>query len=223
VISVDLKTAFERSAELGDRETTVTAVALTPNGSEVIAGADNFVKVLSSVDFAFEHGTLSGHSGSVEWITVTPDGHRAVSADYRDLRVWDLRRKKEILTLSGHLSWIRSMAATRDCRRAILGFEDSKVKVWDLEKGTEISTLSGHKGRVTSVALTSDGAGALSSSADRTVRIWDVVGGQEIARFTGEHLISCCAILPDNRTFLAGDAAGRLLYLRLETPHNVRK
>src|SRR5262245_10593233 len=47
--------------------------------------------------------TLTGHSGWVTGVAVTPDGQRAVSAsDDNTLKVWELSSGRELHTLSGH-------------------------------------------------------------------------------------------------------------------------
>ncbi|MEG4099510.1 WD40 repeat domain-containing protein, partial [Microcoleus sp. Pol17_C1] len=77
-------------------------------------------------------------------------------------------------------------------------------------------TLNGHTSSVNAVAVTPDGKRAISGSDDKTLKVWDLSSGNLIASFTGESSIACCAIAPDGVTIVAGDASGRVYFLRLE-------
>ena len=87
---------------------------------------------------------------------------------------------------------------------------------WNLINGDELCTLKGHWDSVNTVAVTADGKRAISGSQDRTIKVWDLSSGKFLASFTGESSIACCAIAPDGVTIVAGDASGRVYFLRLE-------
>ncbi len=64
--------------------------------------------------------------------------------------------------------------------------------------------------------MTPDGKWAISGSTDHTLKIWDLESRQVIASFIGDGAIQCCAIAPDGVTIVAGEASGRVHFLRLE-------
>ncbi len=69
--------------------------------------------------------TLSGHSGSVNAVAVTPDGTRAISAsDDQTCKVWDLTTGQELQTLSGHSDSVEAVAVTPDGTRGISASRD---------------------------------------------------------------------------------------------------
>ena len=162
--------------------------------------------------------TLVGHTGWVNAVAVTPDGHRAVSGAHgstdQTLRVWDLERGTEFATLKGHIVrsrdyvsalGINALAVTPDGRRAVSGADARTLKVWDLERGTELATLKGHTGKVYAVAVTPDGRRAVSGSGDGTLKVWDLERGAELATLKGHRReVMAVAVTSDGRRAVSG-------------------
>ncbi len=194
----------------------VDGVVVTPDGCHSLSASwDNTLKVWD-LDSGRQLSTLSGHSNSVRGVAVTPDGRRAVSASFdKTLKVWDLESGRELRTLEGHSSFVDRVAVTPDGRRAVSASSDSTLKVWDLDSGQELRTLEGHSSPVTGVAVTPDGRRVVSASWDETLKVWDLESGAPIAAFTCEAGARCCAFVGLDR-ILAGDAGGRLYFLKLE-------
>jgi WD40 repeat protein len=102
--------------------------------------------------------------------------------------------------------------------------KQSKNSLWlrllrtNLERPGEgcLRTLTGHTHSVFAVAIAPDGLTAISASADNTLKIWDLLSGKEIASSSGDGGFYGCAILPDGMNIVAGDALGRVHFLRLE-------
>ncbi|MEH2299917.1 MAG: hypothetical protein V7K88_13050 [Nostoc sp.] len=82
--------------------------------------------------------------------------------------------------------------------------------------GRLLRTLNGHSFHVNAVAVTPNGQQVISASFDKTLKVWNLATGELIATFTGEYPINCCAVVPDRMTIVAGDASGRVYFLRLE-------
>ena len=119
-------------------------------------------------------------------------------------------------TLNGHSHWVRAVAVTADGKRAISGSDDTTLKLWNLETGEQLFTLNGHSHSVNAVAVTADGKRAISGSDDNTLKLWNLETAEVIASFTGESPINCCAVARDGVTIVAGEASGRMHFLRLE-------
>ncbi|MBO1054810.1 MAG: hypothetical protein HEQ25_23335, partial [Dolichospermum sp. DET73] len=131
-------------------------------------------------------------------------------------KVWNLETGEEQLTLSGHSESVQAVAVTADGKRVISGSSDNTVKVWNLETGEEQLTLSGHSNSVQAVAVTADGKRVISGSWDNTVKVWNLETGEEIATFIGDGNFYSCAVTPNGLTIIAGVAAGRVHFLKLE-------
>jgi WD40 repeat protein len=124
--------------------------------------------------------------------------------------------------LKGHTDSVYAVAVTSDGCRAVSASRDRMLRLWDLGTGQTIHTLEGHTNPVYAVAVTPDGCRAVSASWDRTLRLWDLETGKEKAAFTGESDMGSCAVAPDGRTIIGGDASGRMHFLRFVEPDPTR-
>ncbi len=66
------------------------------------------------------------------------------------------------------------------------------------------------------MAITADGRRVVSGSSDNTLKVWDLETGALIGTFNCEGIVDCAAVATDGRTVVAGDAGGRVYFLRLE-------
>jgi WD40 repeat protein len=152
--------------------------------------------------------TLEGHNTSVNSVSVTADGRRAVSgsgdkpARVWDLRVWDLETGECLHVLEGHTDKVESVSVTPDGRRAVSGSEDKTLRVWDLESGQCLRVLEGHSRGVGRVSVTPDGRRAVSGG-DGTLRVWDLESGEclRVLQGPGFHGVSVTA---DGRRAVSG-------------------
>lgn len=175
-------------------------------------------KVLRVWDTAtLEIRILPGHTGSVNALAVTPNGHMAISAsDDTTLKVWDLKTYEELHTLIGHTGGVTSVIVMPDGCRAISASRDSTIKVWDLTSGTEMSTFRGHKLGVNALSITPNGETLVSASWDKTLKVWNVDSGEIVASFKEDGHLLACAIAPDGVNIVAGEESGKLHFLTLE-------
>jgi WD40 repeat protein len=215
----ELATGRELST-LADHKGLFTDVAVTPDGQRVVSGCwgEKTLKVWE-VGSGRELRSLTGHSDGVGGVAVTPDGQRAVSASSdHTLKVWELGSGREVRSLTGHSDGVGGVAVTPDGQRAVSASWDKTLKVWDLGSGRELRTLTGHSDGVGGVAVTPDGQWAVSASRDFTVKLWDLETGKVLATFTCDAAANCCAFSDALNLIVAGDALGRVHFLRLEEP-----
>jgi WD40 repeat protein/serine/threonine protein kinase len=193
----------------------VDAVTFVAGGEHLLSAGciDRTLRLWDTATGNFER-VFSGHTGEVHDVSVSPDGHLALSvgAD-RMARLWDLATGREVRVMSGHIAKVRAAAFCPDGRHAVTGGDDNRVRVWDVAEGREVRILSGHERGVTAVAVAPDGRLALSASMDRTVRLWDLQTGLELRRLKGHtNEVWGVAFTPDGRRAVSG---GRDSQLRL--------
>ncbi|GAB1541616.1 hypothetical protein NUACC21_42870 [Scytonema sp. NUACC21] len=66
------------------------------------------------------------------------------------------------------------------------------------------------------IAVTPDGRKAISAGYDNTLKVWDLENRQKVTSFIGDSAMFCCAVAPDGVTIVAGEASGRLHFMRFE-------
>jgi WD40 repeat protein/tetratricopeptide (TPR) repeat protein len=156
--------------------------------------------------------TLTGHSGAIKAVAMTPDRRWAISAsDDHTLKLWNLDEGIEYFTLTGHSGAVNAVAMTPDRRWAISASDDHTLKLWNLDEGIEYFTLTGHSGAVKTVAMTPDRHRALSGSHDGILKLWDLENGTEQLNLIGytepkkssSLSINAVAMTPDRRWALS--------------------
>jgi hypothetical protein len=167
---------------------------------------------------------LTGHSGPIRAIAVTPDGARAVSAsDDQTLRCWDLQTGQTIQVLRGHTGAVTGVAVTPDGYHAVSASDDKTLRIWDLQTG-QARVLSGHTDEVDSVAMLPGGRRFVSGSHDGELRIWDFETGQTVG-VLGPHthamVFDSLAVTPDGRRVVTGLSDGTLRVWNLGTGQTV--
>ena len=131
------------------------------------------------------------------------------------VQIWNLRRWKNMINLTGHRGSIYSMAFSKDAHYAATGSSDKSVLLWDINTGIMLRNLGAHDGTVYSLAFISSKGQVVSASADHTIKIWDamrmyvVKSGAELKNSAGETLTALSLGIPvtiekseDNRVYV---------------------
>jgi WD40 repeat protein len=197
----------------------VNAIAITPNGKYLVSASSDKTLKVWDLKTKKKRVTLRGHDLGVSALAITPDGKYVVSASKdKTLKVWNLKKGEEKKTLKGHNDPVNAVVIAPDGKHAVSASDDETLKVWDLKKGEEKMTLKGHNDPVNAVAITPDGKYAISASDDKTLKIWDLEKGALVSNFIGNSSFLTCDTSPDGETIVAGDASGKIHFLRLERP-----
>ncbi|KAG0230306.1 general transcription repressor [Actinomortierella wolfii] len=144
-------------------------------------------------------------------VCFSPDGkYLATGAEDKQIRIWDIARKKIRMTLKGHDQDIYSLDFSKDGRIIVSGSGDQTARVWDMETGSCLLVLTVgdadiKDAGVTSVAISPDGRLVAAGSLDRMVRVWDAKTGQLLEKLEGhKDSVYSVAFAPDGKTLVSG-------------------
>jgi RNA polymerase sigma factor (sigma-70 family) len=162
--------------EIGRVEGHVNAVALSPDGSQVLEASCDATRPVRQWDVASGKVVrgFKDHAEEVSGLALSPDGRLALSAGLTKgpIRLWDVASGREVRQMPGHLRGVLTLAFSPDGRYALSGGMDQTVRLWHVGTGKELCRFFGHLDYITRVAFSPDGRFALSGSNDTTVRLW---------------------------------------------------
>ncbi|MBE9005623.1 WD40 repeat domain-containing protein [Fortiea sp. LEGE XX443] len=168
--------------------------------------------------------TLTGHSGKVASVAISPDGEILVSgcAD-QTINIWNLQTGKQIRTLAGNLGEVSSVAISPDGNFLAVGscqHPKSNVTVWHLKTGQLIHTLLGHQKPVNVVAISPDGQ--ILASGSSKIKIWHLHKGDRICTLWHSSAVHAVAISLDGNILASGSSDSKIRLWNPRTGDPVR-
>jgi WD40 repeat protein/serine/threonine protein kinase len=181
---------------------TVAALALTPDGTMVLAGSGKEVRTWDVHGLGVR--TLTSEEAVVRRVAVTPDSRFLIWAgENAPVQVWDLFSGRPVRHWQRQTGLTTALALASDGRHAVTGSSDRQVRLWDLATGQCLRVMEGHEEVVTSVAV--GGRCAVSGSQDGTVRVWDLAGGRALAVLQGhEGPVNAVALSEEDARVVSG-------------------
>jgi WD40 repeat protein len=164
---------------------------------------------LHHVNFAhadLENSAFIESFGNVFSIAFSPDGKSLAIGDTNgEIRLWQVKNAKQMLSLKGHESWVWSVSFSPDGQTLASSSQDCTIKLWDIRTGQCLITLQGGDSIVRSVELSPDGQVLASGHGDATVRLWDVLTGTCLRTLQGhDRSVWSVSFNPDGRTLASG-------------------
>jgi hypothetical protein len=186
---------------------------------EAMLGAIAELKVKQPLDYAYLHHTLTGHSGKISAVAISPDGQTLVSGcGDKTIKLWDVETGKFIRNLNGNAGEISSIAISPDGHFLAVGSGDypkSNVKVWHINSGKLLHTLLGHQKPVNFVTISSDGQ--IIASGSNKIKIWNLHTGERICTLWHTSAVHAAAISSDGTILASGSSDKKI---RLWNPRN---
>ncbi|MCD4786010.1 MAG: DUF4062 domain-containing protein [Candidatus Eremiobacteraeota bacterium] len=200
----------------------VTSVSITPDGKYAVSGSGEDFSVGDFKGDAtirlwyLETGEclkiMEGHTDTVNSISITPDGKRAVSGSggyvrKKDitLRLWDLETGECLRIMEGHTNIINCVSITPDGKRAVSGSDDRTLRLWDMKTGECLKIMKGHTDGFRCISITPDGKRAVSGSGDETLRLWDLETGEYLKIMEGHtDTVNSISVTPDGKMAVSG-------------------
>ncbi|KAG6907765.1 hypothetical protein DXG01_007478 [Tephrocybe rancida] len=163
-----------------------------------------------------------GKSGDlyIRSVRFSPDGKLlATGAEDRQIRIWDIAKKRIRNIFVGHTQEIYSLDFSLDGRFIISGSGDKTARIWDMhDDSSKVLTINdtdslNNDAGVTSVAISPSGQLVAAGSLDTIVRIWDVSTGALLERLRGHRdSVYSVAFTPDGRGLVSGSLDKTLKY-----------
>jgi WD40 repeat protein len=150
--------------------------------------------------------TLTGHTGAIHTLAVSPDGQLLVSgSEDHTLRLWSLPDGKALKTLSDHSGEVWGVAISADGRLLASGSEDNSLRLWRLPDGQPLQTWQAYTGSVNTLVISPDNQWLASASHDHTIRLWSLPHGQLLKTLSGHtDLVIRLVLSPDGQLLASG-------------------
>ncbi|KAF9528679.1 WD40-repeat-containing domain protein [Crepidotus variabilis] len=153
-------------------------------------------------------------------VCFSPDGkYLATGAEDKQIRIWDIAKKRIRNVFDGHQQEIYSLDFSADGRLIVSGSGDKTARIWDMHDGTsKVLTINdpdslNNDAGVTSVAISPNGQYVAAGSLDTVVRIWDVATAQLVERLRGHRdSVYSVAFTPDGKGLVSGSLDKTLKY-----------
>ena len=140
------------------------------------------------------------------------------------LSLEQIKSFRKTIVLTGHSSWVDSVAISQDGQTLVSGSYDNTIKLWDLSTGKSIHTLVGHSSSVYSVAMSPDKKIVVSGSDDGTIKLWNTATGELLHTLKDSSSprdnatkIQSVAITPDGQKLVSGGDDRTVKIWHLET------
>jgi WD40 repeat protein len=154
-----------------------------------------------------------GLGGYGAWELHRPDPPKAIG--YEQLSI--------AKTITGHSSYVNTLAISPDGQTLVSGSADKTIKVWNLSIGQEILTLKSHLNPINTLVISPDGQTLVSGSADKTIKVWNLSTGQEVRTLKGHsNPVNSLIISSDWQTLLSGSADKTIKVWNLSTGQEIR-
>ncbi|HKV39221.1 MAG TPA: WD40 repeat domain-containing protein, partial [Blastocatellia bacterium] len=181
------------------------AAAFSPDGRFAATGAEDTILWDATTHEVITHFTYP----AIVWgLAFSPDGRSLISSHADgSILIWDVRQRKLVGNLNGHVGGVRAVAFSADGRHIASAGDDHSVIIWGAETGKKEQTLLKHTARINAVAFSPDGRSIISGDQSDSVLMWDVTGDRGYPRWTATSGSDyCMAMSPDGRW--AADSSG---------------
>lgn len=152
-------------------------------------------------------------------ISFSHDGKRiAMASSDSTVRVWDLEKGSQALTLRGHVNPVYGVSYSPDGSKIASAGDDETARVWDAESGAFLFTLAGHTEAVFGIAFNPDGTRVATASLDGTAKVWDASTGEELFTLYGHQgFVLDLVFSPEGRRLFTASVDGTVRSYLLDT------
>jgi WD40 repeat protein len=173
----DFKTGQENTTIKSSEFDRNGPVAFSPDGTVLAVASTNDTFTLWDVKTGQEKAPLNFDTGSVEFVTFSPDGSLLAWGTNGRIKFWNLKTGREGVSLPedaviAAFSPDGTLLVSRSMSRSA---KPVYTKLWDLTTGRQIGSTSELQQELAlPVAFSPDGTLLASGSWDRTIKLWDI-------------------------------------------------
>jgi WD40 repeat protein len=239
----DLKN-WKLALKTGDYyEKNIMAVALSPDGKELVAGNQKRTADIFLIDKGTVSFSLKGYLNQIDeriltdlymyWAALvnearlSPDGkYIAVGRTGNNAKLIDFKTGKVFKTLRGHKSMVISLCFSSDGKYLATGGVDGKVIVWEVETGNAIRTFNfpDEKEAIYSLDFSRDNKMLAAAIWGGYVIIWDLKTGERLRAISPFNGLGCYRVrfTPNGVYFICAGLNGRLTMTEIDTGEEIR-
>lgn len=174
--------------ELKGHKYGVTALNISPSENFIMTGSDaGSIKYFDLKTEKVVRTMTPGHRSMVTCFSFIPkfENKQYASSSTSNLfasgsldtnvKIWDLRIKKEVFTLKGHNLGVRCCKFTPDSMWVVSGSESGTIKIFDIAAGKDLYTFEdAHSKTVNDIDFHPEEYLMATGSSDKTVKLWDL-------------------------------------------------
>ena len=184
--SAGLQVTFAESGAFGGQRSTTNNISVEKAELKLLDAQTGQRKI--KLDDAIT--TFTGNMGRLlirlERPVFSLDGTNVAALVGQDVKIWDVRNGKKILTIKNLKGWPTALAFSEDGRTLAVATlkvpgRDSEITVWEVPSGKSINKLKGHNDSIASLQFAAQGRALLIGSlqyeeqaAIGRVKMWDL-------------------------------------------------
>ena len=157
-------------------------------------------------------------------IAYSADGTRLAVSSSIGIWIYDANTYAEIALLTGHTSYVNSVAFSPDGKTLVSGGADSTVRLWNVRTGEVWHTLEEHRDGVDAVAFSPDGKTFGSIDGKQEIRLWDANTIQLLHTLRDDEIwsgsvgsVNCLAFSSDGKIVAGGYYHGAIEFWDVNT------
>ncbi|HEU5229435.1 MAG TPA: NB-ARC domain-containing protein [Ktedonobacteraceae bacterium] len=164
---------------------------------------------LPDVNFSFAtfaRSIFTETFGNILSVAFSPDMQLlAAGTANGEVELWRLPDGIPLLTLQGHIDWVRCAVFSPDGKMIASGSDDQTIRLWNSTTGQNLKTLAGKNGRIYAVTFSPDSHTVASGGDDQAVSLWEVASGRclKVLRHHNNRIRSI-AFSPDGKLLASG-------------------
>ncbi len=156
--------------------------------------------------------------GSALNIAWGPHDLYLISAQHKELTMWEIDSHEPVRKFIGHQDQVSSIRMSTDQKSLLTASWDGRIRVWDIGTALMTKKLIGHTGAVHCAIYSADEKSVFSAGADRIIRMWNLETTNVSRTFEGHNAeITSLLLSPDNKMLISHSVDGVTKFWDLET------